>query len=147
MTRLFYEVLFSVMVVALLYRFGKNFFYDSWLGPECGFTATAQPVLGTDFFLGAALVLVAWSALLLWSFTSRLRRGLTAEINDVAQSWSSPKLTAGFFSDVSRQCRDIHAWHDELARLNARVSDLQARLAGPELLGHRVGSRGESRPE
>ncbi len=51
MTRLFYEVLFSVMVVALLYRFGKNFFYDSWLGPECGFTATAQPVLGTDFFL------------------------------------------------------------------------------------------------
>ena len=59
---------------ACLYRFGKNFFYDSWLGPEWGFTATAQPVLGTDFFLGAALVLVAWSALLLWSFTSRLRR-------------------------------------------------------------------------
>ena len=147
LTRLFYELLFSVMCVALLYRFGKNFFYDSWLGPEWGFTTTAQPVLGTDFFLGAALVLVAWSALLLWSFTSRLRRGLTTEINDVAQSWSSPKLTAGFFADVSRQCRDIHAWHDELARLNARVGDLQARLAGPELLGHRVGSRGESRPE
>ncbi|MES1213752.1 MAG: hypothetical protein ABUL64_04120, partial [Singulisphaera sp.] len=146
-TRAVYEVLFSVMCAALLYRFAKNFFYDSWLGPELGFTAAAQPVLGTDFFLGAALVLVAWSGMLLWSFTSRLRRGLTAEINDVAQAWSSPKLTAGFFADVSRQCRSIHAWHDELTRLSSRVSDLQARLAGPELLGHRVGLRGEGRLE
>ncbi|HVU85999.1 MAG TPA: GTPase domain-containing protein [Pirellulales bacterium] len=146
-TRAIYEVLFSVMCVALLYRFAKNFFYDSWLAPEWGFATTAQPVLGTDFFLGAALVLGAWSALLLWSFTSRLRRGLSAEINEVAQAWASPKLTAGFFADLSRQCRDIHAWHDELRRLSSQVADLQARLAGPELLGHRVGARGHGRAE
>ncbi len=77
---------------------------------------------------------------MLWSFTSRLRRGLSAEINEVAQAWASPKLTAGFFADLSRQCRDIHSWHDELRRLISRVADLQARLAGPELLGHRVGA-------
>ena len=104
-------------------------------------------MLGTDFFLGAGLVLTAWSALLLWLFTSRLRRGLSAEIDNVAQAWSSPKLTAGFFADVSRQCREIHLWHDELVRLHSRVTDLQARLAGPELLGHRVGVRGEGRGE
>jgi len=144
-TRMRYELLFAIMLVALLYRFARNFFYDSWLGPELGLTTTAQPVLGTDFFLGAALVLVAWSGLLLWSFTSRLRRGLTAEINEVATAWSNPKLTGGFFADRQRQCRDIHAWHDELGRLAARVADLQARLAGPELLGHRVGMRGNAR--
>jgi hypothetical protein len=147
LTRLCYELLFSVLFFALLYRFARNFFYDSWLGPEWGLTDVAQPVLGTDFFLGAALVLTAWSGLLLWSFTSRLRRGLSVEINDVAQSWSSPKLTAGFFADQQRQCREIRHWHDELGRLSARVADLQARLAGPELLGHRVGTRSNTRVE
>ena len=142
-TRLAYELLFGSMLVALLYRFGRNFFFDSWLGPELGLTDTAQPVLGTDFFLGAALVLAAWSGLLLWSFTSRLRRGLTGEISDVATAWSTPKLTSGFFADEQRACREIHAWQDELGRLASRVADLQARLAGPELLGHRLGLRHE----
>jgi hypothetical protein len=144
-TRLRYELLFGVMLVALLYRFARNFFFDSWLGPELGLTATAQPVLGTDFFLGAGLVLLAWSGLLVWAFTSRLRRGLTSEINAVAAAWSSPKLTTGFFADEQRQCREIRAWRDELARLTARVADLQGRLAGPELLGHWVGPRGGMR--
>jgi len=76
-----------------------------------------------------------------------LRRGLTAEINDVAQAWSSPKFTAGFFADASRQCREIRAWHDELARLASQVTDLQARLAGPELLGYRVGPRSSAGSE
>ena len=144
-TRLRYELLFGVMLVALLYRFVRNFFFDSWLGPELGLTQSAQPVLGTDFFLGAGLVLLAWSGLLLWSFTSRLRRGLASEINSVAVAWSSPKLTAGFFADQQQQCREIRAWRDELTRLAACVTDLQARLAGPELLGHRVGQRGSMR--
>lgn len=146
-TRLRYEFLFAIVLVALLYRFARNFFYDSWLGPELGLTATSQPVLGTDFFLGAGLVLAVWSGLLLWFFTARLRRGLTAEINDVAQAWSSPKFTAGFFADASRQCREIRAWHDELARLASQVTDLQARLAGPELLGYRVGPRSSAGSE
>lgn len=139
-TRLTYELLLSALLVALLYRFARNFFYDSWLGPELGLTTTAQPVLGADFFLGAALVVVSWSALLLWFFLARLRRGLTGEVNDVAQSWSSAKLTAGFFAAPQHECHAIHAWRDQLARLAARVTDLRTRLAGPQLLGHRLGS-------
>ncbi len=139
-TRLSYELLLTVLLAALLYRFTRNFFYDSWLGPELGLTTTTPPVLGTDFFLGAALVIVAWSALLLWFFLARLRRGLTSEINEVAQSWSTPKLTGGFFTLAQRECRAIHTWHDQLARLAARVTDLRTRLAGPQLLGHRLGS-------
>ena len=69
-TRLRYEVLLLAMIGVIVYRLGKNFFYDSWLAPEP--TAT----YGWDFFVHAAFWLVAWSALLLWMFTSRLRRGL-----------------------------------------------------------------------
>ncbi|MBI2826813.1 MAG: 50S ribosome-binding GTPase [Planctomycetia bacterium] len=137
LTRLRYEVLFFIVLGALLYRFGKNFFYDSWLGPELGLTETAQPVLGTDFFLGAGLVLLAWTGLLVWMFTSRLRRGLAAAVNDVAAGWNSPKLAGGFFARLESQCRAIRAYRDELARLTARVADLESRLATTEPLGHR----------
>jgi len=146
-TRVGYELLFGVMLFGLLYRFGRNFFFDSWLGPELGLTEVAQPVLGTDFFLGALLVIVAWSGLLLWSFTSRLRRGLSAEINDVAQLWTSPKLTAGFFAGLERQIHEIRKCRDDLARLQSRVAELQSRLAVSGPLGHRISSREPKTPE
>ena len=84
-----YEFLFSIVFVALLYRFARNFFYDSWLGPELGLSATAQPVLGTDFFFGAGCA-HGLERPAVWFFTSRLRRGLTAEINEVARPGAAP---------------------------------------------------------
>jgi len=138
-TRMRYELLLLVVLVALVYRFGKNFFYDSWLAPELGLTAAPQPVLGIDFFIAAGLCLVLWCGLLLWAFTSRLRRGLSAEVNQLVEQWNTPKLVGGFFAGLERQCRSIHTYRSELERLENRVTDLKTRLAQPELLGHRIG--------
>ena len=137
-TRLWYETLLLVVLAALVYRFGKNFIYDSWLAPELGLADAPQPVLGVDFFIAAGLCLVLWCGLLLWLFTSRLRRGLSAEVNQLVESWNSPKLVAGFFAGLERECRAIHAFRGELERLENRVQDLKTRLAQPEVLGHRV---------
>ena len=70
-----------------------------------------------------------------------MRRGLSAEINDVAQLWTSPKLTSGFFAGLERQIHEIRDCRDELARLQSRVADLQSRLAIPRPLGRRISSR------
>lgn len=138
-TRMRYELLLLVVLIALVYRFGKNFFYDSWLAPELGLTAAPQPVLGIDFFIAAGLCLVLWCGLLLWGFTSRLRRGLSAEVNQLVEQWNTPKLVGGFFAGLERQCRAIHNYRSELERLENRVTELKTRLAQPELLGHRIG--------
>jgi hypothetical protein len=138
-TRLRYELLLLVVLVALAYRFGKNFFYDSWLAPELGLTAAPQPVLGVDFFIAAGLCLLLWCGLLLWAFTSRLRRGLAAEVNQLVEQWNTPKLVGGFFAGLERQCRAIHNYRGELERLENRVMELKTRLARPEPLGHRIG--------
>jgi hypothetical protein len=89
-------------------------------------------MLGTDFFLGASFVLFLWSALLLWFFTMRLRRGLTAEVNELALRWTGPAITGGVFAGLEQQCRVLHAYRDELERLENRIVELQQRLALPE---------------
>ncbi len=58
----------------LVYRFLKNFLYDSWLIEEFGL-GPAKPLFGLEFFLAAGLTLIAWCALLLWSFTARFETG------------------------------------------------------------------------
>ncbi|MEX2121412.1 MAG: hypothetical protein WD847_17595 [Pirellulales bacterium] len=134
-----YELALLLLLGLLLYRFGRNFFYDSWLAYELGLADRPQPVLGTDFFIGAAFVLLLWCGLLLWAFTSRLRRGIRAEIEELAQRWNSPKLVAGIFARLEAQCRAVHLFHQELERLENHVHELQSRLETSETrLGHRV---------
>ncbi|MGH7194302.1 MAG: hypothetical protein ACREJM_12345, partial [Candidatus Saccharimonadales bacterium] len=70
-----YELYLAALLVLLLYRFGRNFFIDSWLAAELGWRTQAAPVLGTDFFIAAGFTLVLWCGILLWAFASRLRRG------------------------------------------------------------------------
>ena len=137
LTRWPFELLLLAMLGLIVYRFGRNFFFDSWLGPELGLTAE-KPLLGTDFFLGAAIVLLVWCGGLLWMFQSRLRRGMRAEIDALAAKWSSPTLTGEMFSGLEEQCRAIRTSRADLGRLEQRVLDMQRRLVQPEpRLGHR----------
>lgn len=131
-----YELGVMAMLAVLLYRFGRNFFYDSWLAVELGRAEQAQPVLGTDFFLGAGFTLLLWCGLLLWLFTSRLRRGVRAEVEQLASHWTSPKIMQPVFARLEEQCRSIHEFQSELDRLEQRVLHLQQRLASPGRLGH-----------
>ena len=136
-----YELALVAMLALLLYRFGRNFFYDSWLAVELGLAREAQPVMGTDYFIAAGFFLSLWCGLLLWGFTSRLRRGVAAEVEEMAQRWNSPKLVAGIFGGLDAQCRAAHVFRHERERLANRVDELEDRLATPEPLGHRSGDR------
>ncbi|HEV3024934.1 MAG TPA: hypothetical protein VGX76_20810, partial [Pirellulales bacterium] len=127
------------MLAVLLYRFGRNFFYDSWLAVDLGLTRQAQPVFGTDYFIAAGFCLLLWCGLLLWGFTSRLRRGVAAEIEALTDRWDSPKLVSGVFAGHDSQCRGVHAFRHECERLANRVAQLEERVALPEpTLGHRI---------
>ena len=69
-THAFYESLLLAMVGFLLFRLGKNFFYDSWWSGN--HTAT----WGLEMYVASAFWLVLWCFLLLWLFTRQLRSGL-----------------------------------------------------------------------
>jgi hypothetical protein len=132
-TRFRYELLLALMLGVLLYRMGKNFFWDSWLAPE------TVPVYGIDFFIAAGIWLWLWSTLLVWAFTRRLRRGLRAEINSMAERCASPISTASIFGQVERECRTIRHFRHELEHLLNSAASMKARLEQPETrLGHRV---------
>lgn len=126
-TRLAYELLFSVMLVFVLVRPAKNYFYDSWLGPAPG------DVLGLDFYLVSAFWLVLWSVLLLWRFTVGLRRGLKREIRKLVEQWRSVVPAAGLFAGLETECRRARQFCDDLARLRQEVTQLRQRLDLPNL--------------
>ncbi len=79
-TRTVYECLFGSMLLFLLYRPAKNFFWDSVFD-------TNVRLLGVDFYLISAFWLVVWGALLLGGFMFMLRRGLDKAIGEASAKW------------------------------------------------------------
>ncbi len=132
LTRARYELLLGTMLVVLLYRAGKNFFWDSWLAEP------PQPVFGLDFYLSAGFWLVLWCVLLVWGFTSRLRRGLRQEIDQLAGQWANAPAVAGLFAQLESQCDRVERFSERLEQLHAQVAAVRRRLATPDdPLGHR----------
>ncbi len=132
-TRLCYEVLFCAMIAGLLFRLGKDFFYDSWLGPN------PRPALGLDFYLIAAFWLLLWCFLLIFALTRRLRRGLGREIDRLAVAWRSPATASGLFAGLETQCRGAIQFRRDLDPIEEQVNQLRRQLALPgEKIGHRV---------
>jgi len=131
-TRLRYEVLFLAMLGFLLYRLGRNFFYDSFLAAE------PAELYGLDFYLAAAFWLLVWCLLLIWLFTGRLRRGLRREIDQLAQSWNTPEAASGLFAGLEETAQSARRFRQELDVLHTHVATLRRDLATPdEPLGHR----------
>ena len=131
-TRWRYELLLAAMLGLILYRPAKNFFYDSWLA------SPPAPLYGPSFYALSAFWLVLWCGLLLWAFTSRLRRGLRREIDELAQGWSNPRPAGGIFAKLEEECRKVDAFRQGLSGLRQHVADLRTRLAIPDdSLGHR----------
>ena len=124
-TRWSYELLLAFMLGMLVYRYARNFFFDSWLGPELGLVPQAKPLLGVDFLIGAAICLGLWCALLLWSFTWRLRRGLSGREIDLMQQRLNSGLLAGeLFHGLEARCREVNAWRADLEQLQMRLGQL-----------------------
>jgi len=129
--------LFIFVVGALVFRFLKNFIYDSWLIEELG-RGPVRPLYGFEFYLGAGAVILGWSGLLLWSFTSRLKRGLGREIDAFRDGRLGPAAVAGLFGPTETECREIRRLVDDWTRLEQRAAELRRRLAGTDTtLGHR----------
>jgi hypothetical protein len=111
----------------LLFRLGKNFFYDSLLG---------EPLLGLDFYVHALFWLVLWSAVLVMLlFTHRLRRGLKGRIDRLARELAASRLSTGPFPELSEACARIHAASGRLALLEGRVETLRTEIAEISDLG------------
>lgn len=118
-TRWRYEIFLMAMLGLILYRLGKNFFYDSWLA------ASPQQVFGLDFYVSAGFWLVAWCLLLLWGFCSRLRRGLRAAVAGLTSEWQSPSSAAGLFAAVEDECKEVDRYYQELEAMEAEVDRLR----------------------
>ncbi len=126
-TRWTYEILFGAMVVFVLVRPAKNFFYDSWIAPE------SVQVLGLDFYLVSAFWMLLWSTLLLWRFTGRLRRGLKREICRLVDDWRNATPAVGLFESLQSECDQAQQFHSDLASLRDQVNRLRVRLDLPDL--------------
>ncbi|MFH1265337.1 MAG: hypothetical protein ABIK89_06380 [Planctomycetota bacterium] len=126
-TRWRYEFLLSAMLVVLIARLAKNFFYDFfWLA------STETEIYGLDIYLLSAFWLLLWCALLLWGFTFRLRRGLKRQIDQLAEGWNNPKPAEGVFARLDSKCRQIRRFRVERDRLHEHVATLRHRLSLPD---------------
>jgi hypothetical protein len=129
-TRGFYELLFGAMIICLLYRLAKNFFYDSWLA------SNPSPVLGLDFYLTAGFWLLLWCLILLAMLTRRLRSGLRREIDRLVVDWQSPLAASGLFTHLEAECRGAIRFRRDMDGLEEQVNQLRRQLA---LTGEKIG--------
>lgn len=127
LTRVRYELLFALLPTFLLYRIGKNFFYDTfWLG---------QPHLDANFYIPAVLFLVLWAAGFVMAFTARMRRGLTQHIQQLARELATIKIGAGLFPEVEGDCREYNGELDRLDGFLATIDTIRNQYTGPSELG------------
>jgi hypothetical protein len=111
----------------LLYRAGRNFFYDTfWLN---------KPHLDTSFYIPAALFLVVWAALFVMAFTGRLRSGLTRRIQELSQQLAAVKMGAGLFPEIEHQCLEYSHERDRLESFLIKIDGIRDQYAGSSELG------------
>jgi hypothetical protein len=132
-----YELALLAMLGVVLFRLGKNYFYDTWLGPELRGTTPAA-VHGMDFFVQSGFWLLIWCLLLLWLFTARLRRGLHGAIDELAGRWTRESPLSGMFAGLQRHCQAARQFDDECQRQQAKLSQMRRQIEAPSSLGRRA---------
>jgi hypothetical protein len=125
-TRWRYDLLVLGMLVLLLYRLGKNFFYDSW------WVENPSPIFGLEFYGSAIFWLILWCLILLWAFFRRLRQGLSGEIDRLAERWRDHAAAAGLFAGIENSCQNVERFHRDLVAMQQHVADLSRQIALPQ---------------
>jgi hypothetical protein len=118
-TRMFYELLLLAMLVFVLFRLAKNFFYDSWLA------SNIVPMWGVEAYATGTFWLVLWSMFLVWLFTSRLRSGLGLAINALSANWGSTGMAGALFAPLENECRRAEEFRASLVRLQGEMERLR----------------------
>jgi len=129
MTKAWYEILFAGYLGFVLYRVGRNFFYESFFNDV--------PLLSTDFYLAAGLFFVLWSGILVMLFTRSLRGGLTKRVEKMVQEMVDTKLSAGLFPQLEDAARNALRQSDRLDKLLVHTTELRHHIAGTTSLGGR----------
>jgi hypothetical protein len=119
--RMTYEVGFAILPVWLLYRIGKNFFYDSWW--------LERPLLETNFYIPALLFLALWTVAALILFCRRLRRGTEHQVTQLADELARSKLAGGLFPALDNHCHEFHTDVAELRDLATFVTSLRGQVS------------------
>jgi hypothetical protein len=136
--RWLYELALLLMLGVVLYRLGKNYFYDTWLGPEFFGVTKVTEVHGMEFFVQSGFWLLAWCLLLLWLFTARLRRGLRGAIDELAGRWTRETPLRSLFAGLERHCQAARQFTDDCQRLEAKLNETRRQVETPARLAHRV---------
>lgn len=134
-TRIRYEVLFLAYVGFILFRVGKNFFYDSFLIKFFEDNVKTKPMLGSDFWVTSGVFFVLWSLILVMLFTGRLRRGLNGRIHALADELTEVRVSRGLFPRLSEACRQIDLQRNRLDVLSDNVAELRSGMASTTGLG------------
>lgn len=126
-TRIVYESLFLSLIIYVLVRIGKNFFYDSFLDET--------NILAIDFYVTAGVIFLIWSGFLIMMFTRKLKRGLEQQINQLSDDLAKAKLSHGLFPDLEQSCQQVHAMQHSLERMGGEVHQLRTDVATSKILG------------
>lgn len=127
--RWWYEFLFAAYLLFVLYRVGRNFFYESfWLN---------VPLLDGNFYLAAGLFLLLWSGVLVIAFTRRLRRGVRGEVQDLIAKLVEQKLAHGLYPDLERAISRTDRWIDDAEHLTMELNRVRNEIAVTSQLGGR----------
>ncbi len=127
LTRFVYDTLFLAYPGFLLYRIGRNFFWDSFVN--------SQEILSADFYLPAGVFLLLWCGLFLMFFIRRLRRGLKKEVKNLVERMISRKLHNDLFPGLKQQCQLARTAMQELAELEQECHSLRQQSSSSPLLG------------
>lgn len=122
-----YELLLLIYPGFVLYRIGRNFFLDSFL--------YEQPILGSEFYIPAALFLVLIVGTLTMLFVRRLSRGLKRRIHDLAVEVKSGALGLKLFPVYSSLAEEARQQSEELSQLNADCRVFRKEFAHVSSLG------------
>jgi Dynamin family len=135
-TRMRYEILFVAFVAFILFRVGKNFFWDSFLR-QFFVEGAGKPesLFGTDFWVSSAVFFALWSLVLVFAFTAKLRRGLTRRIHELADELTHMRTSRGLFPQLEEACRTIDRQRTRLEALSESVAELRTGMAPAGQLG------------
>lgn len=119
--RLIYEILLTALLGFLLYRIGRNFFYDT-LVKDAEF-------LPLEFYLPATAVTLLWAAVLVMAFTRRLKRGLGSAIEQLADDVARHRVAGGPFVKLEQACDEAGRSREQLGLLCEQIRELKT---GPD---------------
>ncbi len=130
-SRIAFDVLFCALPGYVLYRMGRNFFY------ETHFANTPAEYLPPAFYIPPAVFFVLWTLLLIGIFTQRLRRGLRSEIRKLATQLVDIRLEHGLFPELEWTCRDAQQRVHDLEQFEVRLDNLQRESTTGVSLGNK----------